>query len=134
TVSACWPRMRRAGIQAATRWPPWPGMAGGVRRVVGAGATCSGRPPAGWADTTAPAATTPSTRAAANAFNLVSIMVLHVLSLKETADRETAPETAAPLAESVVAARAVACTRPGRTATAGIGGRLTSRMAGISMP
>ncbi len=95
----------------------------------------SARSPLGcWADTIAPAATTPSTRAAADTFSLVSIMVLHVLSYKEITDREITPRLAAPPVERAIAARAVACTNSCRTTTAGIAGRATATMAGTSTP
>jgi hypothetical protein len=67
-----------------------------------AAASCGGRgaflggsdvparlPPGGWADTTAPAVMTPSTKAAAAPFSSVSIMVLHVLSHKEIPARHS---------------------------------------------
>jgi hypothetical protein len=82
----------------------------------------------------APAVITPSTRAAAAAFSLVSIMVLHILSYKEITDREIASRLAAPPAERPTAVRAVACAKPGRITTAGIAGRAAATMAGTSTP
>jgi len=64
--------------------PHLAGTALGGRRTFVAGSDGSARPPpGGWAETIAPAVMTPSTRAVATAFNLVSIMVLHVLSHKD---------------------------------------------------
>src|SRR5262245_14843094 len=112
------------GIQSTIMLPPLAAASCGGRGAFATGSDGPARRPAGgWADTIAPAVMTPSIRAAAAAFSLVSIMVLHVLSHKEIADREIASRLAAPPAERPTAARAVACVKPGRITTAGIAGR-----------
>src|SRR6516165_9037762 len=97
TVISFFPPFPSAGIQSTIMLPPLAATGCGRRDAFLAGSDGSARPPpVGWADTIAPAVMTPSTTAAAAAFSLVSIMVLHVLSHKEITDREIASRPAAP--------------------------------------